>query len=122
MIYGARISPSQFLFWFFLHILQHVNLYCEIVDYFNYESQHLLPLITSITQTIFICGCLICHFFVEDLPEYHLAGKEKPLPDPKESPVENASFPSLLTFAWFTEFAWTGTVLQKVFTYILVFM
>ena len=117
LVYGARISPRQFIFWLILSILSVPNTYCEIINYFYFETHypnkltavdHLLPLITMIVQTILLFGSLICHFFSESRPEYQRPASEETIETSKESPIMNASFPSILTFSWFTGFAWTG--------------
>ena len=114
LIHGARISPKQFLFWLLMTLLHIVNAYCEIVNYVNADDEHknLLPLITTLGQTILIKGCLISHFFSESRPDYQSprGGLESSsaLTDSKESPIMNASFPSILAFSWFTGFAWKG--------------
>ena len=123
LVYGARISPRQFIFWLILSILSVPNTYCEILDYFYFDTNHLefdhvdhlLPLINMLVQTILLFGSLICHFFSESRPEYQRPASEEQgsessptLETSKESPIMNASFPSILTFSWFTGFAWTG--------------
>ena len=114
LIHGARISPKQFLFWLLMTLLHIVNAYCEIINYVNAEDEHknLLPLITTLGQTILIIGCLISHFFSESRPDYQSPGRglesSSASTDSKESPIMNASFPSILAFSWFTGFAWKG--------------
>ena len=126
LVYGARISPRQFIFWLILSILSVPNTYCELMDYFYFETHypnkltpvdHLLPLINMLAQTFLLFGSLICHFFSESRPEYQrpaTSEEQESESSPtstetsKESPIMNASFPSILAFSWFTGFAWTG--------------
>ena len=101
LIHGTRISPYQFLFWFAIFIFHILNTYCEIIGYFYLDQKRLLPLITTLCQTTLLFGCLLCHFFPESRPDYQRPGGES-ADSSKESPIINASFPSILTFSWFT--------------------
>ena len=109
MVYGARISPLQFFLWITLTLLHLINTYCEVIDYLHFEKDSLISLIISSIQTALLLGSLLCHFFSEPFPIYVLPGEEtQTKDDSKESPILNASIPSMLFFSWFTGFAWSG--------------
>ena len=80
------------------------------------HSTELLPLVTLISTWVLSLASFVCHFFAEPLPVFQAAaaGAGTSQPDspsvdtPNVCPATTASFPSILTFSWFTGLAWTG--------------
>ena len=105
--HGARISRVQFLFWLTLTPLYIFNSYCEMIDYFEFEYDKIMMVVTSILTTILVIVSLVCHFFADARAEYESPSGEAE-PSRNESPILDASFPSMLVFSWFTGFAWQG--------------
>ena len=106
---GTRISIWQFLFLCCYTFFQIVNFYCEVVDYVHYDYDKLMMVVTSGITTGLLLASLICHFFVDARPEYERPKDQQEVQDSsKESPILDASFPSILAFSWFTGFAWMG--------------
>ena len=91
--------------YFFVQI---VNFYCEVIDYINYGYDKLLMVVTSGITLSLVLASLLCHFFVDARPEYERPSGEDDSEGSKESPILDASFPSILVFSWFTSFAWMG--------------
>ena len=107
--HGARISRWQFLFLCFYSMFQVVNFYCEVVDYIIHDYDKLMMVVTSGITLVFTLASLICHFFVDARPDYERPTNQDDSSDSaKESPILDASFPSILAFSWFTGFAWMG--------------
>ena len=102
---GARISSVQFLFFATLLPCHIVNVYCEIIDYLYYQYQDLFAVVTSIVSFSLTLATFISHFFADKRPDYQKPSGEKA---ENENPILDASFPSLLTFSWFSNFAWLG--------------
>lgn len=105
---GARISRWQFLFLCFYSTCQIVNFYCEVVDFMISDYDKLMMVVTSGVTLAFSLASLICHFFVDARPDYERPNQDDSSDSSKESPILDASFPSILAFSWFTGFAWMG--------------
>lgn len=109
---GLRISGVQFLFWTFYLIAQCFDLYSFVYQYLKDDGNlHPLPFVTFLLTMLFVIVSYCCHFFAEPRALYEgpVDGSQAPLSqDDKPCPELDASFPSHLTFGWFTGFAWTG--------------
>jgi len=110
---GQRISAIQFLFFSVYLTAQLVDLYGFVHILMNGKLLHPLPFVTFVLSMIFVICSLACHFFAEPRSQYSspsetsFTGVSKHSDD-KDCPELDASFPSHLTFSWFTGFAWTG--------------
>ena len=104
---GLRVSSAQWFFWALFFITSVPTSYIQIRDLIYSDDPDIFPAVTCLVSIALIVFSLFLHFFVDAKPTYEGPGKQEVVAG-KPCPSSFASFPSTLTFAWFTSLAWTG--------------